>query len=159
MNLEDFNIQQIGKNLLKSKSLSNFANSFINELKEYLENGKTQNLVNINKYNDYWQSQRFMEDNLASKIGLSRLNANITYNDELRKSIDNSILKISEKEGTLYRKKYCSNGSQNGQIYKIDKFENGKITKITIPEKVIPKSLKNEDIIFQYTEFKKGLRY
>ena len=151
MNLEDFNVQKIGNNLSKNKSLSNFANSLINELKEYLENGKSQNLVNISKYSEYWKAQRFIEDNVASKIGLSRLNANITYNTELRKAINDSILKISEKEGTLYRKKYSVNGSSKGQVYKIDKFENGKITHITIPEKVIPESLKNEDIIFQYT--------
>ena len=46
------------------------------------------------------------------------------------------------------------NGSNNGGFYNVDKFENGKITQITIPRNSIPSEFENKDIIFQYD--KKG---
>lgn len=155
MNLEDFSLKNLGKDLLESKGLVNFVNNFINELKEYLEKDKGQNMINLNvenKYSNYWQYQNFMEDNVAATIGLSRWGADITYYDELGEAVDNSILELSEKEGTLYRKQFPANGSINGQFYNVDKFENGKITHIDISKEEIPSNFENEDIIFQYKD-------
>ena len=101
MNLGDFNIKNLGKDLLQSKVLSDFVNNFINELKDYLEKGDNKNIMNVNKeskYSNYWDYQNFMEDNVAATIGLSRWSTDISYSNELSKAVDNSILEISEKE-------------------------------------------------------------
>ena len=155
MNLEDFSLKNLGKDLLESKGLVNFLNNFINELKEYLEKDKGQNMINLNvenKYSNYWQYQNFMEDNVAATIGLSRWGADITYYDELGEAVGNSILELSKKEGTLYRKQFFANGSYSDGFYDIDKYENGNITHTTMPRNIIPKELENEDFIFQYKD-------
>ena len=155
MNLGDFNVKNLGKDLLQSKVLSDFVNNFINELKDYLEKGDNKNIMNINKeskYSNYWDYQNFIEDNVSATIGLSRYGTNITYYNELNKAVDDSILEISEGEGTLYRKQFSSNGSANGGFYNVDKFENGEITHISIPEDKVPKIFQNKDIIFQFNE-------
>ena len=155
MNLGDFSIKNLGKDLLQSKVLSDFVSNFINELKDYLENGDDRNIMNLtnqNKYNNYWKYQNFMEDNVSAKIGLSRWGNDITYHDELSKAVDDSIIEIAENEDTLYRKQFMSNGSNNGGFYNIDKFENGKITNLTIPKSIIPSEFANKDIIFQYND-------
>lgn len=153
MNLSDFNIKDLGRNLSQSKVVSDLINTFINELKDYLNKGKTGNEVNMNienKYSNYWEYQNFMEDNVAANIGLSRWGANITYSNELSKAIDDSIIELTEEEGTLYRKQFLWNGSNDGGFYNVDKFENGQITHITIPKDAIPSEFENKDIIFQY---------
>ena len=53
MNLGDFNIKNLGKDLLQSKVLSDFVNNFINELKDYLEKGDNKNIMNVNKESKY----------------------------------------------------------------------------------------------------------
>ena len=155
MNLGDFNIKNLGKDLLQSKVLSDFVNNFINELKDYLEKGDNKNIMNVNKeskYSNYWDYQNFMEDNVAATIGLSRWSTDISYSNELSKAVDNSILEISEKEGTLYRKQFTANGSAGGEFYNVDKYENGEITHITISKDEVPKSFQDKDIIFQFNE-------
>ena len=155
MNLGDFNIKNLGKNLLESKTLSNFVNEFINELRGYLEKGNNRNImkvVNQNKYNNYWEYQNFMEDNVSANIGLSRWGTDITYNNELSKAVDDSILELAEKEGALYRKQFTRNGSDNVGFYNLDKIEKGKITHMSISEDKVPKAFQNKDIIFQFNE-------
>ena len=155
MNVGDFNIKNLGKELSQSKVLSNFVNEFINELKGYLEKGNNRNIMNIvnqNKYSNYWEYQNFMEDNVSAKIGLSRWGNDVTYYDDLSKAVDDSIMEIAEREGTLYRKQFTANGSANGGFYNVDKFENGKITHISISEDKVPKTFQNKDIIFQFNE-------
>ena len=155
MNLGDFNIKNLGRDLIQSKVLSDFVNNFINELKDYLEKGDNKNIMNVNKeskYSNYWDYQNFIEDNVSATIGLSRYGTNITYYNELNKAVDDSILEISKGEGTLYRKQFSSNGSTNGGFYNVDKFENGEITHISISEDKVPKTFKNKDIIFQFNE-------
>lgn len=155
MNLGDFNIKNLGKDLLQSKVLSDFVNNFINELKDYLEKGDNKNIMNVNKeskYSNYWDYQNFIEDNVSATIGLSRWGTDITYNDKLNKAVDDSILELSEKEGTLYRKQFTANGSAVGEFYNIDKYENGEITHITISKDEVPKSFQDKDIIFQFNE-------
>ena len=154
MNLGDFNIKNLGKDLLENKTLSNFANSFINELKDYLEKGDNINNMNLvnNKYSNYWKYQNFMEDSVSARVGLSRSGNDITYYNELDKAVDDSILELSNKEGTLYRKQFISNGSNNGGFYNVDKFENGQMKQIKIPKNIIPSEFENKDIIFQYNQ-------
>lgn len=155
MNLSDFNIKDLGKDLPQSKVLSDFVNNFINEIKEYLGKNEIQKEMDVNvenKYSNYWDYQNFIEDNVAARIGISRYATDITYSDELSEIVDDSILNVSEKEGTLYRKQFPANGSNEGQVYNIDKFENGQITNISIPKEKVPKGFQNEDIIFQYNK-------
>lgn len=155
MNLGDFNIKNLGKDLLQSKVLSDFVNNFINELKDYLEKGDNKNIMNVNKesrYSNYWDYQNFIEDNVSATIGLSRWSTDILYSNELSKAVNNSILEISKKEGTLYRKQFTANGSVAGEFYNVDKYENGEITNITISKDEVPKSFQDKDIIFQFDE-------
>ena len=51
MNLGDFNIKSLGKELLSNNTLPNFVNDFIKELSNYLQNNKENNIngKNINK--------------------------------------------------------------------------------------------------------------
>ena len=154
MNLGDFNIKSLGKDLIQSKVVSDFVNNFINELKDYLEKGDNKNMITVvkeNKYSNYWKYQNFMEDSVSARVGLSRYGNDITYYDELNRAVDDSILELTRKEGTLYRKQFMSNGSNNGGVYDIDKFENGQIIHLTIPKDTIPSELENKDLIFQYT--------
>ena len=154
MNLGDFNIKSLGKDLIQSKVVSDFVNNFINELKDYLEKGDNKNMITVvkeNKYSNYWEYQNFMEDSVSARVGLSRYGNDITYYDELNRAVDDSILELTRKEGTLYRKQFMSNGSNNGGVYDIDKFENGQIIHLTIPKDTIPSELENKDLIFQYT--------
>ena len=155
MNLGDFNIKNLGKDLLESKALSNFVNEFINELKGYLEKGNNRNIMNVvnqNKYSNYWEYQNFMEDKVSANIGLSRWGNDVTYYDDLSKAVDDSIMEISEREGALYRKQFSTNGSSKGEVFNVDKFENGQITHTTIPKDAILKGFENEDLIFQYKD-------
>lgn len=155
MNLGDFNIKNLGKDLFQSKVLSDFVSNFIDELKDYLEKDDDGNIMYVDnqyKYSNYWDYQNFMEDNVSAKIGLSRWGNDVTYHNELSKAVDDSIMEIAENEGTLYRKEFMSNGSNNGGFYNIEKFENGQITNLTIPKSIIPSEFANKDIIFQYND-------
>ncbi len=145
MNLEIFN------NLFNKRKENGISQKFIDELTNFIENSKEQNLTKqINKYNEYWNYQNFMEENVAANIGISRWSANIVYRDELNTAINNSILKLTQSEGVLYRKKFTPNGPIDNPIYNIDKFENGKIEHLNLTVDKLPKQLDNEDIIFQY---------
>lgn len=137
------------KNLVNEIKESNLVQNFINELSNYIEKNSELKLAE-NKYSDYWDYQNFMEDNVAATIGISRWATVVTYSDELRESVDESILELSKREGTLYRKQFMANGSENGMVYNIEKFENGKIEHLRIPYDQIPSIYKDEDIIFQY---------
>ena len=153
MNLSDLKLKNLGKDLLENKVLSSFVNNFINELKDYLEKGNNNmNLVNKNKYSNYWEYQNFMEDSVSARVGLSRWGNDITYYNELDKVVDDSILDLTSKERTLYRKQFLWNGSNNGEFYNVDKFENGQIEQIKIPKDIIPSEFENKDIIFQYNK-------
>ncbi len=81
-------------------------------------------------------------------IGLSRYGNDIKYRNQIKEAVNKSILELSEKEGTLYRKQFPSNGSTG--IYNIEKYENGKIENISILKDIIPANLDRKDIIFKY---------
>lgn len=145
MDLEFFN------KLINNVKESDFVQNFMNELTNFLENNAKLNMDNQStKYSKYWDYQKFMEDNVAASIGISRWSADIRYRDELAEAIDDSILELAETEGALYRKKSTPNGPTNNPIYNVDKFENGNIQHLTLSPNKVPKEFDNEDIIFQY---------
>ena len=145
MDLEIFN------NVINSVKESEFVQSFMKELSKFLEKNNNSNMINeTNKYSKYWEYQNFMEENVAATIGISRWSADIKYRDKLSEAIDNSILKLTEKEGTLYRKQFVANGPTYNPTYSIDKFEDGKIEHLILAGDKVPKGFENEDIIFQY---------
>lgn len=49
INLGDFNIKSLGKDLLSNNALSNFVNEFIKELSNYLQNNKENNVSENNR--------------------------------------------------------------------------------------------------------------
>lgn len=145
MELEIFN------NLINNVKKSDFVQNFMKELNEFLENNNNSNMINkTNKYSKYWKCQNFMEDNVAASIGISKWSADIKYRDELRDAIDESILKLSESEGILYRKQFMANGPTDNLTYSIDKYENGEIEHLILSSDKVPQGFENEDIIFQY---------
>lgn len=147
MNLDLFN------NLVNNVKENGFVQNFIKELSDFLSNKNNINITNNSqKYSDYWGYQNFMKDNVAASIGLSKWATNITYSDELSKAIDDSILKLSENEGTLYRKQFIANGPSYKPTFMIDKFDNGKVEHLILPEDKVPTGFDNEDIIFQYKD-------
>lgn len=141
MNLEIFN------NLINNAKKSDFVKNFINELNNFLEKNN-----NTNKYSKYWEEQKFLEDSVSATIGISRRASDITYKKELRQAVDESILELVPKEGTLYRKKFKPNGPNNNLIYKVEKFENGRVEQLFFSADKVPKGFDNKDIIFQYKE-------
>ena len=151
MNLDFFKDLE---NNFRNSEVKEIIDKFINELSNFIENNSKTNIVNeTNKYSEYWKYQNFMEENVSSKIGLSRWANDITYRDELSEAVDDSILELSKSEGTLYRKQFTANGSVDGSFYNIDKFENGKIERyLKLPADKIPSKYKDEDIIFQYKQ-------
>ena len=151
MNLDFFKELE---NNLRTTEVKDIIDKFINELSDFIQNNSRSTIINEpNKYSQYWKYQNFMEDNVSSKIGLSRWANDITYCDELSKAVDDSILELSKSEGTLYRKQFTANGSVDGSFYNVDKFENGKIERyLKLPADKIPSQYKDEDIIFQYKQ-------
>ena len=138
-------------NNLRNSEVKEIIDKFINELSDYIQNNSRNNIINEpNKYSEYWDYQNFMEDNVAASIGISRWGADIRYRDELSEAIDNSILELAEKEGTLYRKQFMPNGPTDNPTYSVDKFENGKIEHLILSSDKVPKGFDSEDIIFQY---------
>lgn len=139
------------ENKLKDVEVNDFIGKFIDELKDFLENNNVLKQTNqTSKYDSYWKYQNFMEDNVSAQIGLSRYANDITYHDELSEAVDDSILELSAQEGTLYRKQFSANGSNNGLVYNIEKFENGEIERLRVPYNKIPSQYENEDIIFEF---------
>ncbi len=141
MDLEFFN------DIINNIKESDFVQNFLKELSNLIENNVNSQ---ASKYSDYWDYQKFMEDNVAASIGISKWSADITYHDELSKAIDDSILKLAEKEGALYRKQFKPNGSTDNQTYSVDKFEDGRIEHLILPKDKVPSGFENEDIIFNY---------
>ena len=139
-------------NLINNVKESDFVQNFIKELSKFLENNNSNMINENNKYSKYWDYQNFMEDNVAASIGISRWSADIKYRDELSDAIDESILKLSESEGTLYRKQFMANGPTDNPTYSIDKYENGEIEHLILSSDKVPKGFENVDIIFQYKE-------
>lgn len=142
MNLELFN------NLTNSTKEKEIMQKFIGELSDFIKDNVKSN--ETAKYNQYWEYQNFLEDNVAASIGISRYGADIRYRNNLGEAVNNAILKLSETEGALYRKKFMPNGSADKATYSVDKFENGKVEHLVLEATQVPNGYDNDDIIFQY---------
>ena len=123
---------------------SNFVSEFVKELQNSFDNTKI-----VDKYSSYWKYQNFIEDNVAAKIGISRWGANFKYKDDLKKKVEEILLELS-KEGTIYRKKFTSNGPTDNPKFAVDKFENGQVENIIMNYNEVPSGYDDEDIIFSY---------
>ena len=55
MNLDDFNIKELGKNLFSNNAITNFVAEFVKELSNYLQNNKKENENNMDKFNKEMQ--------------------------------------------------------------------------------------------------------
>lgn len=147
MDLDIFN------KLINNAKENEHVQNFMKELTNYIENNGKENVISQhNKYSDYWDCQRFMEYNVAANIGISRWGADVKYRDKLDKAVDDSILKLAEKEGTLYRKQFTANGPTNNPTYNVERFENGNIEHIILSKDEVPSGFDDEDIIFQYKD-------
>lgn len=142
MNLDLFN------NLSKNEG-NGVMKNFIKELNDFLERENNTNIAN-EKYSNYWKYQNSMRYNVAANIGISRWATDITYNDDLSKAIDDSILELSNTEGALYRKQFSGSGPIDNPTFMVDKFENGKIEHLYLSADKVPVGFDDEDIIFQY---------
>lgn len=93
----------IAQNLTNKANEKGTVNKFIEELNGVIKNEHNLNIVDKSeKYMDYWDYQKFMEDNVSATIGLSRWDNDITYSNELQKAVEESILELSEREGHIY---------------------------------------------------------
>lgn len=142
MNLELFN------NLTNNTKEKEIMQKFIGELSDFIKDNVKSN--ETAKYNQYWEYQNFLEDNVAASIGISRYGADIRYRNNLGEAVNNAILKLSETEGVLYRKQFMPNGSADKATYSVDKFENGKVEHLVLEANQVPNGYDNADIIFQY---------
>lgn len=142
MNLELFN------NLTNNTKEKEIMQKFIGELSDFIKDNVKSN--ETAKYNQYWEYQNFLEDNVAASIGISRYGADIRYRNNLGEAVNNAILKLSETEGALYRKKFMPNGSADKATYSVDKFENGKVEPLVLEANQVPNGHDNADMIFQY---------
>lgn len=142
MNLELFN------NLTNNTKEKEIMQKFIGELSDFIKDNVKSN--ETAKYNQYWEYQNFLEDNVAASIGISSYGADIRYRNNLGEAVNNAILKLSETEGALYRKKFMPNGSADKATYSVDKFENGKVEHLVLEANQVPNGYDNADIIFQY---------
>lgn len=142
MNLELFN------NLTNNTKEKEIMQKFIGELSDFIKDNVKSN--ETAKYNQYWEYQNFLEDNVAASIGISRYGADVRYRNNLGDAVDNAILKLSETEGTLYRKQFMPNGPADKATYSVDKFENGKVEHLVLEASQVPNGYDNADIIFQY---------
>lgn len=130
---------------------SNIGKDFLNELTNFFKDNKDKFISgNNSKYDEYWNYQKNIDEIVSAKIGISKWSTDIRYHKELNKVIEDSILELSETEGTLYRKKFSANGPINNQTYNIDKFENGKVEHLILSSNEVLKGYDKDDIIFQY---------
>lgn len=62
MNLEDFNIKDLGKNLISKNSFTDFVGNFINELSNYLQNLKDKEQNNQSVDSVYKEMQQYYDE-------------------------------------------------------------------------------------------------
>ena len=55
MNLDDFNIKELGKNLFSNNAITNFVAEFVKKLSNYLQNNQKENENNMDKFNKEMQ--------------------------------------------------------------------------------------------------------
>lgn len=129
MNLGDFNIKDLGKNLNSNNSFSNFVNNFISELANYLQNiqNKKENNESINTLN---KEMKEYYDERERILNTTNLEEEKTY---VVSGIRDNTIKVVDIENGNEIKVYISTDSEtleklnsNGiydRIYEMDKYE------------------------------------
>lgn len=129
MNLGDFNIKDLGKNLNSNNSFSNFVNDFINELSNYLQNLKDKEQNNQSVDSVYKEMQEYYDER-ERIMNTTNLEEDKTY---VVSGIRDNAIKVVDIENGNEIKVYISTDSEtldklnsNGiydRIYKMDKLE------------------------------------
>ena len=129
MNLDDFNIKDLGKNLNSNNSFSNFVNNFINELSNYLQNLKDKEQNNQSVDSVYKEMQEYYDER-ERIMNTTNLEEDKTY---VVSGIRDNSIKVVDIENGNEIKVYISTDSEtldklnsNGiydRIYKMDKSE------------------------------------
>ena len=129
MNLGDFNIKDLGKNLNSNNSFSNFVNNFINELSNYLQNLKDKEQNNQSVDSVYKEMQEYYDER-ERIMNTTNLEEDKTY---VVSGIRDNAIKVVDIENGNEIKVYISTDSEtldklnnNGiydRIYKMDKSE------------------------------------
>ena len=129
MNLGDFNIKDLGKNLNSNNSFSNFVNNFINELSNYLQNLKDKEQNNQSVDSVYKEMQEYYDER-ERIMNTTNLEEDKTY---VVSGIRDNSIKVVDIENGNEIKVYISTDSEtldklnsNGiydRIYQMDKSE------------------------------------
>lgn len=129
MNLGDFNIKDLGKNLNSNNSFSNFVNNFINELSNYLQSLKDKEQNNQSVDSVYKEMQEYYDER-EKIMNTTNLEEDKTY---VVSGIRDNSIKVVDIENGNEIKVYISTDSEtldklnsNGiydRIYQIDKSE------------------------------------
>lgn len=129
MNLGDFNIKDLGKNLNSNNSFSNFVNNFINELSNYLQNFKDKEQNNQSGDSVYKEIQEYYDER-ERIMNTANLEEDKTY---VVSGIRDNAIKVVDIENGNEIKVYISTDSEtldklnsNGiydRIYQMDKSE------------------------------------
>ena len=129
MNLGDFNIKDLGKNLNSNNSFSNFVNNFINELSNYLQNFKDKEQNNQSVDSVYKEMQEYYDER-ERIMNTTNLEEDKTY---VVSGIRDNAIKVVDIENGNEIKVYISTDSEtldklnsNGiydRIYQMDKSE------------------------------------
>ena len=129
MNLGDFNIKDLGKNLNSNNSFSNFVNNFINELSNYLQNFKDKEQNNQSVDSVYKEMQEYYDER-ERIMNTTNLDEDKTY---VVSGIRDNAIKVVDIENGNEIKVYISTDSEtldklnsNGiydRIYQMDKSE------------------------------------
>lgn len=127
MNLGDFNIRDLGKNLNSNNSFSNFVNNFINELSNYLQSLKDKKQNNQSVDSVYKEMQEYYDER-EKIMNTTNLEEDKTY---VVSGIRDNAIKVVDIENGNEIKVYISTDSEtldklnsNGiydRIYQIDK--------------------------------------
>lgn len=142
MNLDDFNIKDLGKNLNSNNSFSNFVNNFINELSNYLQNLKDKEQNNQSVDSVYKEMQEYYDER-ERIMNTTNLEEDKTY---VVSGIRDNSIKVVDIENGNEIKVYISTDSEtldklnsNGiydRIYKMDKSE---FLKLNLTDNIIIK--------------------
>ena len=129
MNLGDFNIKDLVKNLNSNNSFSNFVNNFINELSNYLQNIKDKEQNNQSVESVYKEMQEYYDER-ERILNTTNLEEEKTYvvsgiRDNTIRVVDienGNEIKVYVETDNETLKKLNDNGIYN-RIYTMDKSE------------------------------------
>jgi len=129
MNLEDFNIKDLEKNLISKNSFTDFVGNFINELSNYLQNFKDKEQNNQSVDSVYKEMQEYYDER-ERIMNTTNLEEDKTY---VVSGIRDNTIKVVDIENGNEIKVYISTDSEtldklnsNGiydRIYQMDRSE------------------------------------